>query len=162
MMWLDTLRWLHIIGAAVLLGTGAGIAFFMVMAHRTGDARIIAHVASTVVIAEFIFTAATVIAQPLTGIALVSETGRSLLDGWIALSLAFYLVAGAFWLPVVFIQVRLRDLARRAAAENRPLPALYHRLYTVWYAFGFPAFTSVLVIFWLMSAKPDIPMPWDH
>jgi uncharacterized membrane protein len=162
MTWFDTLRWLHIIGATVLLGTGAGIAFFMVIAHRTGNARLVAHVASTVVLADFIFTATSVFAQPVTGIALVLETGRSLGEGWIALSLALYVIAGAFWLPVVFIQLRLRDLARRAATENAALPALYHRLYAIWYAFGFPAFSSVLAILWLMSAKPDIPMPWNH
>jgi uncharacterized membrane protein len=162
MTWLDTLRWLHIVGATVLLGTGAGIAFFMVVAHRTGDARLIAHVASTVVLADFIFTATSVVAQPITGVALALVTGRRLLEGWIMLSLALYFVAGVFWLPVVFIQMRLRDLARRAAAENAPLPALYHRLYAVWFAFGFPAFTSVLAILWLMSAKPDIAVPWGH
>ncbi len=162
MTWLDTLRWLHMVGAAVLLGTGAGIAFFMVVAHRTRDARLIAHVASTVVIADFIFTATSVVAQPVTGLALVYETGRSLAEGWIALSLVLYIVAGVFWLPVVFIQMRLRDLARHAAVEHAPLPALYHRLYAIWFAFGFPAFTSVLAILWLMSAKPDIPMPWGH
>ena len=33
------LRYLHIVGATVLLGTGMGIAFFMLMAHRTRDAQ---------------------------------------------------------------------------------------------------------------------------
>jgi uncharacterized membrane protein len=162
MTWLDTLRFLHIVGATVLLGTGAGIAFFMVLAHRTGDARLIAHVASTVVVADLVFTAAAVVAQPLTGIALALETGRRFAEGWIVLSIALYLVAGAFWLPVVLIQVRLRDLARGAAAKGAPLPALYHRLYAVWYAFGFPAFTAVLAILWLMSAKPALPTLWGQ
>lgn len=162
MTWLDALRWAHMIGATVLLGTGAGIAFFMAVAHRTGDARLIAHVASTVVLADFIFTASAVIVQPVTGVWLVLETGRSLAEGWIALSISLYLVAGAFWLPVIFLQIRMRDLARRAAGEGAPLPALYHRLYRLWFAFGFPAFGAVLAILWLMGAKPDIPMPWGH
>lgn len=156
------LKYLHIIGAAVLLGTGAGIAFFMVLAYRTGDAKLIAHVASSVVLADFIFTASAVVAQPVTGIALVLQTGRSLAEGWIALSIALYLVTGAFWLPVIFLQMRMRDLARRAAAEGTPLPPLYHRLYSLWFVFGFPAFASVLAILWLMGAKPDIPVPWSH
>jgi len=69
------LLWLHIIGATLLLGTGAGIAFFMVMAHRTGDPAVIAHVAGTVVVADFLFTATAVAAQPITGAALMALQG---------------------------------------------------------------------------------------
>jgi len=31
-------KYLHVLGAIVILGTGSGIAFFMLMAHRSGDA----------------------------------------------------------------------------------------------------------------------------
>ena len=104
MEWVSLIRWLHIIGATVLLGTGAGIAFFMVMAHRTGDAAIIAHTARTVVIADWIFTASAVIAQPVTGIFLAKAIGWPLSEGWLALSIVLYIVTGLFWLPVVWIQ----------------------------------------------------------
>lgn len=154
MLAIDLLRWLHVIGATVLLGTGAGIAFFMVMAHRTRDPTLIAHVASTVVVADMLFTATAVIAQPVTGAALALLTGWSFGEGFIALSLILYVVTGLFWLPVVWIQLRLRDLARAAALAGHPLPARYHRLYRIWFACGFPAFAAVLGILWLMTAKP--------
>ena len=153
---IELVRLAHVIGATVLFGTGAGIAFFMVMAHRTRDAAVVAQVASTVVIADAVFTATAVVLQPLTGAWLAHGLGWSLGEGWIVLSLALYLVTGVFWLPVVFIQLRMRDLARRAAADGTALPQAYHRLYRIWFACGFPAFFAVIVIFWLMLVKPDI------
>jgi uncharacterized membrane protein len=150
------LKYLHVIGATVLLGTGSGIAFFMVLAHRTGDAGVIAGVARIVVIADVLFTATAVVAQPVTGVALAHVMGYSLWEGWIVLSIALYLFTGAFWLPVVWMQLRLRDLAAAAAREGSALPRAYHRLYRVWFAFGFPAFAAVLAIFWLMIARPHI------
>lgn len=150
----DLLRWAHLIGATVLLGTGAGIAFFMVMAHRTGDARIIAHTAAAVVVADWLFTASAVVAQPLTGWLLARETGWDLTETWIALSLGLYVFTGCCWLPVVWIQHRLRDLARAAVDAGGPLPARYDRLYQIWIALGFPAFFAVMAILWLMLTRP--------
>ncbi len=149
------LKVVHILGATVLFGTGAGIAFFMLMAHRTGDARLIAHTASMVVVADVLFTATAVVLQPLTGAALAYLSGRSLLEGWIVASVGLYVVTGAFWLPVVFMQIRMRDLARAAAAAKAPLPPAYHRLWRLWFAFGFPAFAAVIAIVWLMTVKPS-------
>lgn len=148
-------RWLHVIGATVLLGTGAGIAFFMVMAHRTKDAALIAHVTSTVVIADWIFTASAVVLQPVTGAWLAYLMGWRLTEPWILLSLGLYVFTGAFWIPVVFMQKRMRDLARAAIAAKSPLPDDYDRLYRRWFAFGFPAFAAVLAIIWLMIARPS-------
>jgi uncharacterized membrane protein len=150
------LKYLHVIGAAVLFGTGAGIAFFMLMAHRTGRAATIAAVARIVVIADFVFTATAVVLQPITGLALVWNVGYSLSEGWIVLSIILYLVTGAFWLPVVWMQVRMRVLAEQAAAGGQPLPPAYHKLFWTWFAFGFPAFASVAGILWLMIARPAI------
>jgi uncharacterized membrane protein len=152
------LKFLHVIGAAVLLGTGAGIAFFMLMAHRSGDAALVAGTARIVVVADFVFTATAVIAQPITGILLARTAGYPLGEGWIVASIALYLVTGAFWLPVVWMQARMRSLAAGAAAAGEPLPAGYHRLFRWWFAFGFPAFAAVLLIFWLMIARP--PIEW--
>lgn len=151
-----SLRWLHVIGACVLLGTGAGIAFFMLMAHRTGDARLIAHTADVVVLADLVFTTTAVVVQPITGGLLAWQLGWPLGEGWLALSLALYVLTGAFWLPVVWIQLRLRNLARAAAAADRPLPTRYHRLFAIWFACGVPAFAAVLAIVWLMLARPDL------
>jgi len=150
------IKTLHVIGATVLLGTGAGIAFFMVMADRTRDARLIAHTAGVVVVADVLFTATAIVLQPITGVALVALEGQPLTQAWILLSLALYGLAGVFWLPVVWMQLRMRDLARAAAAAGEPLPPAYHRLYRIWFAFGFPAFAAVLAIIWLMVAKPSL------
>lgn len=151
-----TLKYLHVIGASVLLGTGAGIAFFMLLAHRTGDARVVAAVARIVVIADFLFTATAVVLQPVTGVALAWHVGYSLWDGWIALSILLYLFTGAFWLPVVWMQMEMRRLAEQAAAAGTALPPRYHRLFRMWFLFGFPAFGAVMAIFWLMISRPDL------
>lgn len=154
----ELLRLAHVIGATVLLGTGAGIAFFMVMANRTRDPATIAHVAGTVVIADTIFTATAVILQPITGALLAHVVGWPLSERWLVLSLALYILTGLFWLPVVFIQIELRNLARSAAREGKALPARYFRLYRIWFACGFPAFFSVVAIFWLMLTRPSIEL----
>ncbi|MFZ1813941.1 MAG: DUF2269 domain-containing protein [Rhizobiaceae bacterium] len=150
--------YLHVIGATVLLGTGAGIAFFMVMANATRNPTLIAHVANTVVTADLLFTATAVVAQPVTGTLLAIDSGYPLMEDWLLASILLYIVTGLFWIPVVFIQVKLRSLAREAADKSLDLPPEYHRLYRVWFAFGFPAFASVLAIVWLMLAKPELPM----
>jgi len=150
------LKFLHVIGAAVLLGTGAGIAFFMLLGHFTGKPAVVAAIARIVVIADLVFTATAVVAQPVTGIALAWHMGWSLWEGWIALSIGLYFVTGAFWLPVVWMQMRMRGLAAEAAATGQPLPPQYHRLFWWWFAFGFPAFGAVIAIFWLMIAKPSL------
>jgi uncharacterized membrane protein len=148
------LKFLHIIGATVLLGTGAGIAFFMLLANRTGDVRVIAGVARIVVIADYVFTATAVVAQPVTGLLLARSAGYALGEDWIVASILLYLFTGAFWLPVVWMQSRMRSLAAAAARDGAELPPEYHRLFRWWFAFGFPAFTAVLAIFWLMITRP--------
>ena len=150
------LEWLHVIGACVLLGTGAGIAFFMLMAHRTGNPAFIAHTAHIVVIADVLFTATAAIVQPLTGIALMWQVGWEFTEGWIVLALLIYVLIGAFWLPVVFIQIRLRDLARQADSAGTGLPGRYHALFRIWVLCGIPAFAAMLVMIWLMLARPAI------
>ena len=150
------LLYLHLVGAIVLLGTGAGIAFFMLLAHRTGNPLVVAEVARIVVIADFVFTTTAVVAQPVTGVALAWHLGYSLWEGWIVLSILLYLVTGAFWIPVVFMQMKMRDLAWQAVGDGGPLPAAYHRLFRTWFAFGFPAFAAVAAILWLMIARPQI------
>lgn len=152
------LKFLHVIGASVLLGTGAGIAFFMLMAHRTGEPATVAATARIVVIADYLFTATAVIAQPVTGLLLAREVGYPLSEGWIVLSIALYFVTGAFWLPVVWMQSRMRDLAAAAAMAGEPLPDRYQRLFRLWFAFGFPAFAAVTAIFWLMISRPVIAL----
>lgn len=155
MAYLD-LKFLHIIGSAVLLGTGAGIAFFMVMAHRSKDVAVIAGVAKIVVIADFVFTATAVVIQPITGLLLANVQNYPLTSSWIVASLALYVFIGMWWLPVVYFQMRIRDLAATAANQGKPLPEDYYWYYQMWFAFGFPAFFSILIIFWLMIARPNL------
>lgn len=149
------LKYLHVVGAMVILGTGTGIAFFMLMAHRSGDAAFVARTAGVVVLADMVFTATAVVAQPLTGYLLLGELGLSPGDGWVLASLVLYGVAGLFWLPVVWMQARMRDLAARAASRGTALPPAYHRLFRLWFLFGFPGFGAVMAIIWLMIAKPS-------
>lgn len=150
------LKLIHLLGAAVLFGTGLGIAFFMYMAHRTGDAATIAATGRTVVIADALFTASAVIAQPASGVALAWAIGYSLVEPWIVASLVLYAAVGACWLPVVAIQLRLRNLAAEAARTATPLPDAYHRLFRIWFALGVPAFAGVIAIFALMIGRPRL------
>ena len=153
------IKYLHLIGAAVLLGTGAGIAFFMLLAHGTGEPAIVAGVARIVVVADIVFTASAVAVQPVTGGLLAWLDGYSLGEGWIVLSILLYLFTGTFWLPVVWMQIRMRDLAIAAARLGERLPRPYYRLFWTWFAFGFPAFAAMLAIFWLMMTRPEIGLP---
>ncbi len=150
----ELLRFVHIIGATVLLGTGAGIAFFMVMSNRSNDPRLIAHVAGIVVIADTLFTATAAVLQPISGYLLARQVGWPILEGWVFWSLGLYVIVGLFWLPVVWMQIRMRDLAIEARDAGTALPPSYHRLYRWWFAFGFPAFAAVLAIVWLMLTRP--------
>lgn len=155
MSWYLVIKWLHMVSSTVLFGTGAGIAFFFVRAQRTGDVGIIASVARDVVLADMVFTATAVVLQPVTGIALALLGGFPLSSPWLLLSIALYLAVGCCWLPVVSLQIRMRNLATHAANHNLPLPLVYQFYYRRWFALGWPAFIGVLVIFYLMVAKPE-------
>jgi uncharacterized membrane protein len=148
------IKYLHVLGAIVILGTGSGIAFFMLMAHRSGDAAFIARTAGVVVIADMLFTLSAVIAQPVTGGILMTLSSSSPAEGWLATSLVLYAVAGLFWVPVIFMQIEMRNLARVAAEKSQALPPRYFALFRRWFAFGIPGFGSVMVILYLMIAKP--------
>jgi uncharacterized membrane protein len=150
------LKLIHVLGASVLFGTGVGIAFFMLMAHRTGHAGVIAVTARFVVIADLIFTATAVVVQPVSGFALAWAIGLSpLREPWIVVSILIYVLVGLCWLPVVFIQMRMRDLANDAAINGKPLPDRYRRLFRIWFALGWPAFAGVIAIFVLMIWQPN-------
>lgn len=148
------LKFLHVLGAIVILGTGTGIAFFMLMAHRTADVAFIARTASVVVIADAMFTLSAVILQPITGGLLMALSATSITEHWLLTSLALYVFAGLFWIPVVFMQIEMRDLARKAAAQHGTLPQRYFVLFRRWFVFGFPGFGATMLILWLMIAKP--------
>ena len=147
-------KYLHVLGAIVILGTGTGIAFFMLMAHRSGDPAFIARTAATVVIADMLFTLTAVLLQPVTGGLLMALSATTFAERWLVMSLGLYAVAGLFWIPVIFMQVEMRNLARTALAQRQPLPPRYFALFRRWFGFGIPGFGSVMLILWLMVAKP--------
>ena len=147
-------KWLHILSSTFLFGTGIGSAWYMLFANISRDVRAIAVVARNVVIADWIFTATTAVIQPLTGFYMIHLAGYPFHSKWIMWSVALYILAGACWLPVVWIQMRLRDLSAEAVRNNTELPPLYWRYFKTWIALGVPAFIAFVVIFWLMVAKP--------
>ncbi len=148
------LKWLHVVSSTLLFGTGIGSAFYMLCASLTRDARIAAVVVGHVVIADTLFTATTAVLQPLTGVLMLRQAGIPLSTRWVAWSIALYALAIVCWLPVVWLQIRLRDTARAAAAAGSPLPPAYWRLFRGWVALGIPAFFAFVAVFWLMVAKP--------
>jgi uncharacterized membrane protein len=150
------LKLVHILGGAVLFGTGLGIAFFLWMAHRTRNAAAIAQIARIVVVADVVFTATAVVLQPASGTAIAWHAGYSLLEPWILLSLVLYVLVGACWLPVVSVQMELRDLAVAAAQDQTILPERFHRLFRIWFWLGWPAFAGVIAIYALMIWKPAL------
>jgi uncharacterized membrane protein len=148
-----TVKWVHILSSTVLFGTGIGSAFYLLVASRSRNPQLIAFVAGKVVLADGLFTANTAVLQPLSGFYLVHLAGMSLQPLWLWLSIVLYAVAIGCWLPVVWIQVRLRDIARSAAGEGIPLPVAYDAYFRWWLALGVVAFFAFLGIFWLMVAK---------
>ncbi len=147
-------KWLHILSSTVLFGTGIGSAYYMLFTSLTRDAHAVASVVRLVVIADWVFTTTTIILQPLTGFYLMHLIGYPLSAKWIAWSVVLYLVALAAWLPVVWMQIKMRDLAQQAAGLRTPLPPKYWFYLKWWVALGFVAFFAFVTVFYLMVAKP--------
>lgn len=146
-------KWLHILSSTILFGTGIGTAFYLFAVSLGRDARKVAIISRYVVVADWLFTAPTVVLQPLTGVWLMHLMGLTFQTRWLAWSLALYVLAIGCWLPVVWLQVRLRDVAATAAAQGATLPPDYWRYFRWWTVLGFPALFAFLAIFWLMVAK---------
>jgi uncharacterized membrane protein len=150
-LWLKTV---HILSATILFGTGLGTAFFKWITDRSGNVQAIRVVSERVVWADWIFTTPAVVVQPITGVLLARTLGFPLASGWVAHAIVLYVFAGACWLPVVWLQIRMRDLARDAAERGASLGEKYWRLARIWFWLGVPAFCAVLAIFALMVTKP--------
>lgn len=149
-------KWIHILSSTVLFGTGIGTAFQMVWVMARRDPARVAGVAGGVVVADWLFTLPAGIVQPATGLWLVWLLGYPLTAPWLLVTYALYALALACWLPVVRLQIRIRDLARAAAASGTPLPRAAVRAYRLWFGLGWPAFGALVIIFWLMIAKPPL------
>jgi uncharacterized membrane protein len=148
------LKWVHVVSSTILFGTGIGSAFYMFLAARQQDPRIAWFVVRCVVVADWVFTTTAIIVQPATGLWLAHIAGFPLASAWLLWSIVLYLVAGACWVPVVWIQYQMRQMARAAAEGSTALPERFHRLFRVWVALGIPAFLALLIVFYLMVAKP--------
>ncbi|MDH5182099.1 MAG: DUF2269 domain-containing protein [Gammaproteobacteria bacterium] len=148
------LKTLHILSATILFGTGLGSAFYKYMADRSGDIVHIARTNRLVVLADWLFTTPTIILQAVTGILLAQAAGYPLTSHWLMIAIALYLLAGACWLPVVVLQIRMRDMAMHAVNDNTTLPYEYYRYARFWFWLGVPAFLGLVVVFYLMVAKP--------
>lgn len=148
------IKLLHVLSSTVLFGTGMGIAFFKWITDRSGDVRAIRIVTERTVLADYVFTTPAVIIQPVTGFAMIWLAGYPLFSTWIVWSVALYVLAGVCWLPVVWLQIKMRDIARLADSASGVLPPLYWRCQRLWFLLGIPAFSALIAIFWLMLNKP--------
>lgn len=150
------LKWVHILSATLLFGTGLGSAFYMFMANRRRELDGICFATRHVVLADWLFTTPAAIIQPLTGFALMHVQGYSFHHAWLAWALALYCLAGACWIPVVILQIKMRDMAHASQANQTALPAAYWQMNRWWIILGAIAFPAILVIFYLMVFKPTV------
>jgi len=144
------LKFIHILSAIILFGLGCGTVFFKVMADRSGNHAAIAVTSQHVVLADWWFTTPTVIIQPFTGILLAHQMGLSLTDGWMLQTFVLYFLTGICWLPVIYLQIRMRDIANQSLQKNKPLPDQYHYYSKIWMWLGVPAFFAMLGIATMM------------
>jgi len=149
------LKTIHVLSATVLFGTGLGTAYYMWRADRSGRPETVAAVSELVVSADWWLTTPAVVLQPFTGFWLMTLAGYPISQFWIWASLAMFFVAGACWLPVVRLQIRMARLARQAVESKQPLPAEYHRAMRQWVALGWPAFVAMIAAFFLMVFRPS-------
>jgi len=150
------LKWIHIVSSVLLVGTGLGSAFYLFFANRSGNVQAQAVVARLVVRADMWFTTPAGIVQPISGFAMMQLAGFSFTSPWILLSLILYVIAGACWLPVLWLQWKMAQMAETAAANGHALPVHYFRLARRWEALGYPAFIAMLATYYLMVHKPAL------
>jgi uncharacterized membrane protein len=146
------LKYLHILTATILFGTGMGTAFFMLMAYLSKDIATLKQTTKYVVLADWIFTTPAVILQPITGIRLMMILHYPFNTLWFVSIIGLYLLIGMCWIPVVFIQYKLRAIVQNVN-NNEALPQKYHTLMRWWVSLGIPAFLSILIIYWMMVSK---------
>ncbi|HFD12219.1 MAG TPA: DUF2269 domain-containing protein [Crenotrichaceae bacterium] len=149
-----TLKTLHVLSMVLLFGTGLGSAFYKFMADHSGDVRSIMTTNRHVVFADWLFTTPTIIIQPVTGYFMLSQAHFPITTPWLLASIILFLIAGACWLPVVVLQIRMRDISVQAVSHQKPLPDLYFRYARIWFWLGVPAFIAMLLIVYLMVYKP--------
>ena len=147
------IKTIHILSATLLFGTGLGSVFYKWRADKSADPSTIAITNKNVVLADWLFTTPAIIVQPISGILLVYRQSYSLAEPWLQLSIVLFIIAGLCWLPVVVLQIRMRDLAQSALNSQTALPTLYTRYYQIWFWLGVPAFVCIIAIYTLMVTK---------
>jgi uncharacterized membrane protein len=147
-------KWLHVLSSTILFGTGIGSAYYLLTASLNRDARNAYLVVRNVVRADWLFTTPAIVFQPLSGYYLAHIAGMTFESRWMSWSLVLYLLAAGCWLPVIWLQIRMRELARGATQASAALPQLYWRYFRIWFALGVPAFVALIAVFYLMIAKP--------
>ncbi|MCU7921403.1 MAG: DUF2269 domain-containing protein [Candidatus Thiodiazotropha sp. (ex Dulcina madagascariensis)] len=150
------IKWIHILSATFLFGTGLGSAFYKWLTDRGGDPAAMAQTNRIVVIADWIFTSPTIIIQPITGLWLLQLLGIPLTQGWVMLTIVLYILAGICWLPVVWLQIRMRDLSTSANTEKISIDPRYHSYARIWFWLGIPAFVAMVIVYFVMVFKPVI------
>ncbi len=148
------LKTLHILSSTLLFGTGLGSAYYALRAWRSGNLQVIAVTFRHLVTADWLFIATTAVFQPLSGLGLAKVAGWPLNQWWLLWSVGLFVLAGLCWLPVVWLQIRVRDMAEAALRDGTPIAPLAHRYMAIWFTLGWPAFIAFLAIFYLMVAKP--------
>lgn len=154
MIELALIKWLHIVSATLLFGTGLGSAFYKWRADKSGDLHAIVITNRNVVLADWLFTSPTVILQPVTGVYLAILHAYSWSTPWLMWSIILFVFAGGCWLPVVYLQIKMRNLAAQCLESGDSLPSEYYQMARTWFRLGVPAFIAILLVFALMVGKP--------
>ena len=149
-------KWIHILSSVLLVGIGLGSAFYKYMTDRSRDINAIAVTNKNVVLADWLFTTPTIVIQPLTGFIMVWISGYTLSSSWLIASIILYVIAGACWIPVVFLQIKMREISIRALNSGSVLPDLYWYYTRIWFWLGVPAFVCMIMIYFLMVYKPQL------
>ncbi len=150
------LKIIHVVSACILFGTGLGTAAYMLFANQTHNLNIIVKATRQVVKADWLFTTTSGIVQAVTGFAMAFLKGYSFASLWLAGAIAGYLIAGVCWLPVVYLQIQMHKIARQCLIQKQPLPQQYYRYYRNWFILGWPAFVSLIAVYYFMVAQPTL------
>lgn len=147
------LKWIHILSAMLLLGTGLGSAFYVWRAHRAGNLDAIRFVLKNVILADWLFTVPPIVLIPVTGVWLMRINGYAFSALWLWGSLVLFGIAGLCWVPAAVMQYKMKALADQAS-DQEPLPAAYWKYERIWSLLGAAAFPAMIAIFTLMIFKP--------
>ncbi len=148
------IKLVHIISATILFGTGLGIAFFMLKAYLSGNQVVMSITTRNVVLADWIFTTPAVVIQFASGLWLTRQIGIPFDSMWFVSVISLFILVGGCWIPVVWIQMRIRDFR-----SSDDVGFSYRRLMSMWVVLGAVAFTGVLLLFFLMVFRVGVDQP---